>query len=163
MNEQPASSRIQTNALHIRSVHPNDLDEILPIEHAVYSCPWSNAMLERAVMPQGTNGGRVARLEDTGQLVGYAFYLLIPQVETQLLSIAVHPDFQRRGVASALLQEVIRKARQADTLALLLEVRESNQAARQFYAREGFQYLGRRRGYYDHPREDALILHLDLR
>jgi len=78
--------------------------------------------------------------------------------EWELENIAVLPEFRRRGVGRGLLSALVAQARCLGAERILLEVRDSNQTAIRFYGSEGFQLLGRRRGYYRNPDEDALIL-----
>ncbi|MCL2081218.1 MAG: ribosomal protein S18-alanine N-acetyltransferase [Oscillospiraceae bacterium] len=88
-----------------------------------------------------------------GTLVGYAG-LRIAVDEGHITNIAVLPEFRRAGIARALVGLLL-----ADNLKLYtLEVRESNAAAISLYGSFGFAALGRRKGYYDKPREDALIM-----
>lgn len=89
--------------------------------------------------------------EHESAVVGFLVLLPLPPDEAEVLNIAVAPDFQRLGIGRALL-----KATAARTL--FLEVRESNAAARAFYQSLGFRQTGRRRGYYHHPAEDAILM-----
>ena len=82
--------------------------------------------------------------------------------EGTVMNIAVRPDCRRRGVAGRLLQVFLDFA-QGNRLAFLtLEVRASNYAAIALYGSRGFRGVGRRKNYYEHPREDAVIMTLDL-
>ena len=76
---------------------------------------------------------------------------------------AVAPDMRGRGIGRALLDAMLRDAESRGTAQLYLEVRESNQAARQLYATRGFEEVGRRKRYYRSPTEDALILRRTLK
>ena len=81
--------------------------------------------------------------------------------ETQLgyiTNVAVFPPYRRRGAAGKLLDVFLRFARANHLAFLTLEVRPSNAAAIALYTRFGFREAGRRRNYYDLPKEDALIL-----
>lgn len=89
--------------------------------------------------------------ELNGAVVGFLVLLPLAPDEAEVLNIAVSPDFQRRGIGRALLD-------QAAARTLHLEVRESNAAARAFYQSLGFKATGRRRAYYQHPSEDAILL-----
>ncbi|MDO4242506.1 MAG: ribosomal protein S18-alanine N-acetyltransferase [Actinomyces sp.] len=82
--------------------------------------------------------------------------------DADLLSIATVPAARRQGIASAMLAELVSTARAAGCRAVLLEVRESNQAARTLYARYGFESIGTRRRYYLAPVEDAVVMRLAL-
>lgn len=90
-------------------------------------------------------------------LVGAALLeVLVP--ESELHSLAVLPGKRRRGLGAALLKSALSAARKRGATEMFLEVRRSNQAAITLYERAGFAALSVRRGYYSHPREDALVM-----
>lgn len=90
-------------------------------------------------------------------LVGAALLeVLVPEAE--LHSLAVLPGKRRRGLGAALLKSALSAARKRGATEMFLEVRRSNQAAIALYERAGFAALSVRRGYYSHPREDALVM-----
>ncbi len=78
--------------------------------------------------------------------------------EFEILNMAVAGECRRKGIGTALLDEALRCARAVSAGTAFLEVRASNVAAADFYARHGFQIAGRRRNYYQSPAEDALLL-----
>ena len=78
--------------------------------------------------------------------------------EADMMNIAVHPDFRRQGIAEALVGELVSRLRDNDVHCLLLEVRASNEPAKQLYGKLGFIQVGLRKNYYRSPKEDALIL-----
>jgi ribosomal-protein-alanine acetyltransferase len=82
--------------------------------------------------------------------------------EWEIENILVAAAVRRQGLASKLMRSFLETARQADAAAIFLEVRESNQAARAFYEKWGFQSDGRRANYYHTPDEDALTYRLAL-
>ncbi len=91
------------------------------------------------------------------ELVGAALLeVLVP--ESELHSLAVLPAKRRLGLGSVLLKSGFAEARQRGATEMFLEVRNSNQAAINLYLQFGFTSLSVRRGYYSHPREDALIM-----
>jgi ribosomal-protein-alanine N-acetyltransferase len=77
-----------------------------------------------------------------------------------ITNLAVSPDCRRRCVARMLMQELICYCRERSVLLLTLEVRASNMAALALYGSLGFVRAGLRKGYYTHPKDDALLLTL---
>ena len=94
-------------------------------------------------------------------LIGYVLALIAAD-EAEIADLAVTPAARRRGVGGLLLDRVSRAAADRGVRVLYLEVRESNVAARRLYESRSFLPVGRRRGYYRHPPEDALVLRRDL-
>jgi ribosomal-protein-alanine N-acetyltransferase len=82
--------------------------------------------------------------------------------EMHVHNVAIEPAARRQGLARALLEEALFTAREAHVRVAHLEVREGNQPALALYAGLGFEVAGRRPGYYESPREDALLLRLRL-
>ena len=78
--------------------------------------------------------------------------------ETDMMNIAVHPDYRRKGIAEALVTALIARLREQGSTSLMLEVRASNEPARKLYEKMGFVQVGRRPNYYRNPKEDADIL-----
>lgn len=78
--------------------------------------------------------------------------------EMEILNLAVEPDWRRRGVGTALVETALEHGRRSGAKRVFLEVRESNQAARGFYRRQGFAVAGRRPRYYRRPDEDAVVM-----
>lgn len=103
----------------------------------------------------GPNGPRI---------LGYAgLYHAGGLTSADLLTIATIPAARGRGIASFMLTELVSTARELGCPDVLLEVRQSNEAAQRLYARHGFVPIGRRRRYYQAPPEDAVVMHLTLR
>ena len=98
----------------------------------------------------------VAQGED-GTILGYAGLLTILD-EGYITNIAVRLEYRRQGVASQLLDVFTRFAQGNHMAFLTLEVRDTNAAARALYAKHGYEEVGRRKNYYDHPKEDAIIM-----
>lgn len=78
--------------------------------------------------------------------------------ETDMMNIAVHPDYRRRGIAQSLIDYLIRELKNRGSESLALEVRASNTPAIGLYEKMGFDQVGLRKNYYRNPREDARIL-----
>lgn len=98
----------------------------------------------------------------TPALVGlFCGWVVIDELEVDNLVVA--PAAQRQGIGRALLTEALHQVWQRGTKQAFLEVRESNLAAISLYKLFGFSQVGKRRGYYSQPIEDALVLRLDLK
>ena len=78
--------------------------------------------------------------------------------ETDMMNIAVHPDYRKNGIASNLISELIKNLTEQGSHSLMLEVRESNIPAKLLYEKLGFEEIGIRKNYYRNPKENALIL-----
>ncbi|MBS0335945.1 MAG: ribosomal protein S18-alanine N-acetyltransferase [Proteobacteria bacterium] len=136
-----------------------DLDEVLDIERAVYSHPWT-----RGNFIDSMNAGYHCRTYRLGaELLGY-FALIVAVGEAHLLNLSVSAARQRQGIGGALLREAIRIGRERGAKHLFLEVRPSNGPALALYDSFGFKRIAERRGYYPahQGREDALVLTLEL-
>lgn len=132
------------------------LDELARLEKVCFSRPWSRQMLAEE-LDNACAAFLVALEEGTEKVVGYAG-LLVMADEGYITNVAVFPEYRRQGIAGQLLEVFLRFA-QANALAFLtLEVRPSNEAAIALYQGYGFEEKGRRKNYYDFPKEDALIL-----
>ena len=81
---------------------------------------------------------------------------------TDMMNVAVHPDYRRKGVGEALIRMLMQMLRERKCECLTLEVRASNAGAIALYEKLGFQEVGRRKNYYRNPKEDALILRTEL-
>ena len=133
------------------------ISQIAALERACFSDPWSEGLLEDALFDPQTNF-IVAEDGEEGYVLGYAGLHTILD-EGYIDNIAVAPDARRHGVASALL-DVFCRFGAAHLAFLSLEVRASNAPAIALYEKHGFAAVGRRKNYYDAPREDAVLMTL---
>ena len=78
--------------------------------------------------------------------------------ETDMMNVAVHPDYRKQGIATGLITELIGALKKQESHCLTLEVRASNEPAKNLYKILDFEEIGIRKNYYRNPREDALIL-----
>ena len=95
--------------------------------------------------------------EEDGSVAGYIGSQTV-MGETDMMNIAVHPDFRRRGIAEMLVKALVEELKKMESHCLTLEVRASNAPAIALYEKLDFSQIGRRKNYYRNPREDALIL-----
>jgi [ribosomal protein S18]-alanine N-acetyltransferase len=98
-------------------------------------------------------------VEDEGAIRGF-LVARFAAAECELENLVVAVADRRRGFGLQLVQYLIAAARQRNIERILLEARESNVAARALYEKVGFQLNGRRKAYYSHPEEDALLFAL---
>ncbi len=132
------------------------LDRLEQLERMCFSRPWSKKMLAEELDNQCA-AFLVAVEPETEKAVGYAGLLVVAD-EGYITNVAVDPSCRRQGVAAQLLQVFDNFAKGNHLAFLTLEVRPSNAAAIELYEGFGFREVGRRRNYYDLPKEDALIL-----
>ncbi len=147
---------IQSQGAALLPMVASDLTDVLELECAVQSFPWTNKNFEDALLA----GYEAWVLRSEAGLQGFCVAMLAPDV-MHILVIAVQPDQQRGGLGKVLLNQTIQTARQRGLEGLLLEVRPSNTQALAFYHSQGFAQIGVRRDYYPSgkgQREDALVL-----
>ncbi len=148
-------------AVTIAEAAPAQLAELVAIERSCFTDPWSERALGDAVdNPQILT--LVATEPERGAVVGYVVAWFVLD-EGDIANVAVAEEWRGRGVGAALLDAALARARARGVGALHLEVRASNAVARALYASRGFVEVGRRRGYYRRPPEDAIVLRLDER
>ena len=133
----------------------NDIDSIMEIEILSFNIPWTKESFLSEITTNKLAEYIVARLD--GEIVGYTGMWKILD-EGHITNIAVHPKARRKRVATMMVEELIKVAKQCDIEKLTLEVRESNILAQTLYRKFGFEVLGARKGYYADNKEDALIM-----
>ena len=141
--------------LSIAPMRPDDLDDVLEIERAVFSVPWSRRAFLVEVEDKEISIPRVARL--AAAVVGYAIAWRVVD-ELHIGNIAVAPSTQRQGIGRAILTHLLDTARAYSLAYATLEVRVSNAAAIALYERSGFRPVAMRRRYYPDNGEDAMVM-----
>ncbi len=137
-----------------------DLPQVVAIEEQVTPVGWSEGIFEDTL---NNSDYYCWVLEDGARIAGFGI-LGMAADEATLLNIALHPNYQRRGLGQSLLTFLIEQAKELGAQTLFLEVRVSNMVAISLYFRFGFRQIALRRDYYPLPvgREDALIMSLLL-
>ncbi len=130
------------------------VSQIAALEKQCFSAPWD----ERSVASELQNplahwlvaldGAAVAGYVGSQTVLG----------ETDMMNIAVHPDYRRQGIAGKLVTRLIADLKARESHCLTLEVRASNDPAKALYEKLGFTQVGLRKNYYRAPKEDGLIL-----
>ena len=149
----------QRKQVRIVPMSGEHLDEIAALEKVCFSAPWSRNMLAEEL--DNDCSAFLAALDENGRVAGYAGLQVILD-EGYITNVAVRPEDRQKGVASQLLQVFINFAKGNRLSFLTLEVRPSNAAAIVLYGRHGFRTVGRRKNYYELPKEDALIMKLEF-
>ncbi|MBP3544547.1 MAG: ribosomal protein S18-alanine N-acetyltransferase [Lachnospiraceae bacterium] len=140
--------------MNISLMQEKDLDEVVAIEQEIFSQPWTKQGFLDALKNKDTLY-LVATENDV--VLGY-LGLWQSFEDADITNVAVKTEFRRRGVAGRLLEETKRLAAMRGITALTLEVRVSNEAAICLYKKYGFHSLGVRPGFYEKPKEDAMIM-----
>ena len=133
-----------------------DIDDILRIESISFTNPWTREMYLSELEHRDVSFFYIAR-DAVGEAVGFCSCWLVLD-EIHINNLAVLPEQRRSGVASALIEHVLKEGGARGAHRATLEVRRSNEPARKLYEKFGFTVTGVRRGYYTRPDEDALIL-----
>ena len=131
-----------------------DLPAVLVIEERCFPDPWSEGIFRSAL---GDELCFWLVSESDGVVIGYSGMQSVLD-EGYIDNVAVDPGFRRQGAASALLEALIAEAKRRELRFLSLEVRAGNEGAIALYTAFGFLPVGRRKGYYLRPPEDALIM-----
>ena len=138
----------------IETMNASHVAQISELEKICFSDPWS----ENSIASELDNKLAFWLVAAEGDTVaGYIGSQTVID-ETDMMNVAVHPDFRRQGIAEALVNTLVENLKKMGSRCLTLEVRASNTPAISLYEKLGFSEIGRRKNYYRNPREDALIL-----
>jgi ribosomal-protein-alanine N-acetyltransferase len=153
-------------ALHIRPAVEADIAAMVAIERASFSDPWTAAAMASTLRHDHMRVLVAAERGDlsgdgAGRPLGYVV-AMIAGPEAEIADLAVSPDARRRGIGRALIDRLLGSLEAEGVVSVFLEVRESNHAARRLYESRDFHGIGRRRGYYRLPPEDALLLKREM-
>ena len=147
-------------SIEIRPMTRQDLDEVLQIEGMSFPSPWSRTLFERELSTPFSRSF-VAQTAQGKKLLGYLCLWLVDR-EAHILNLAVHPQYQKRGIGTLLLGHGIDYCQKDGVHLITLEVRRSNYKAISLYRNFHFQPQGIRRRYYTDSGEDAVVMGLAL-
>ena len=137
---------VDVSAEHIRQIEE--------IERDCFSRPWTAEQLKSQMRDEQHE---FIAAVDGGRVLGYVGLMYVLD-EGYISNVAVHPDARRQGIGDALIDALAAKAAELELAFLTLEVRESNAPAIALYAKHGFHPVGKRKNYYDAPKEDAVLM-----
>ncbi|WP_207694258.1 ribosomal-protein-alanine acetyltransferase [Enterococcus sp. DIV0212c] len=124
-----------------------------------HGSPWSIKQFS-ADLAQETSEYLVLIKEN--RWVGFVSYHLILD-EVEFTHVAIHKEFQHQGYGSQLLDQVIQEFNDKKVCQAFLEVRQSNSVAQKLYEKKGFKTINRRKNYYNHPKEDGIVMCLKVK
>ena len=149
---------IDDRPFHIDEYHSGDLDEMMEIENASFTLPWTRESYEE-VMALDSVVVSIARFGP--EIAGYILTQRIGE-EMELHTFAVKPSFRKMGVGQKLLEYMISDGKASGVTMIFLQVRPSNDEALKLYKKFGFITVGLRSGYYQDNNEDAFIMRLNV-
>jgi ribosomal-protein-alanine N-acetyltransferase len=141
----------------IRPATAADLDAVAAIEREGFANPWTREYY--AAELENDRSHSFVAVAPVGAIVGYLLFWRLGS-ELELHKIAVAPAQQRQGHGARLMEFFIGLGRGLGCERAVLEVRAGNAAAIGLYEKFGFRRVGRRKDYYERPREDALVFEL---
>lgn len=131
------------------------LEQIQAIERQCFSCPWTLDQLRSQLSDD--RHVFLAAVAENGAVLGYVGMMFVLD-EGYISNVAVAPAYRRQGVADALISALMMRAEELGLAFVTLEVRAGNEPAKALYAKHGFVSVGRRKNYYDLPKEDAILM-----
>jgi len=135
----------------------DNIDEMLKIEKKSFASHWNR---QTFLDEFSADNGHYVVSKENGRIVGYSGFRYVLD-EGHITTLAVHPKFRKKGVGTKIIERLIADAKAKGLKKLFLEVRQSNSPAQKIYKRWGFKVIDRRREYYQHPVEDALVMQND--
>lgn len=149
--------------MNIRIMREDDVPYVAQIEREAFSLPWSAEAFSTAVKDKNAlflvaeKCPADSSMEEVLAVAGYiGMYVSVP--EGEITNVAVAAGLRGRGCGAGLVRAMQQRAAAFGVNRIFLEVRESNAAAIHVYNAAGFETIGRRRGFYELPREDALVM-----
>lgn len=142
----------------IRRMTLEDIPAVVEIENQCFSLPWSEKSFEDSI---SRNDTIFLVCEDAPCITGYmGLYLSFD--EASVTNVAVSSAYRKRGYGEALVEAAKQVAKEAGAECIFLEVRQSNIPALSLYKKLGFEELGIRKKFYEHPVEDAIIMKVGI-
>ena len=156
--ERERAQREKEAEIIVRELKVEDSAAVAEMEQQIFSDPWS----EKSVMETVQQKQSVCfAAEKAGHILGYLLAYHAAD-EAEIARIAVQKEARRQGAAGKLMQALEHYCEEHKMEKLLLDVRESNEAARSFYTKNGFVEDGIRQGFYVNPSEDAVLMSRQL-
>ena len=139
----------------ICNVSEQHLNQIVELEQQIFSSPWTYEQLKSQV--KDSMHEFICAVSEDGEVLGYVGMMYILD-EGYISNVAVSPQYRRKGIADVIIMSLCSICDDLKLSFVSLEVREGNEAAISLYAKHGFVPVGRRKNYYDLPKEDAILM-----
>lgn len=149
---------MQRNMTSFRKMTDKDLAYVAELEREAFSDAWKEQSILDTLRQQQAF---IAVAATEGAVVGYCIVYFVMD-EAEIARIAVSRKSRRQGIARRLMDYTCECCREKEIRRLMLDVRESNEAARAFYQKYGFETDGIRKDFYDLPKENAVLMSLSL-
>lgn len=142
--------------LNYRVITHEDIDAVTELERSSFSRPWPRSAFEEIVDKEDATY-YLAEDVDNGKIVGglVIFHILD---EGDITNVAVAEDYRGQGIATSLMEYALEQGEAEGILDFTLEVRAGNEPAIRVYEKNGFEGVGIRPGFYEEPKEDALVM-----
>ncbi len=158
-NEPPGLRDRLPQGWSVETLELTDLDQVLEIERASFTNPWSREMFLWELQNVGVSYAYVLRTPEWPVAAFCTIWVVLDEIHIN--NVAVRPEYRGQGAGRQLLDFILRLGASLGARRATLEVRRSNAAALKLYQNLGFRVEGTRRNYYSSPVEDALVLWLD--
>lgn len=146
----------------IRRMRSEDVPQVAEIEKVCFSVPWSEKSFLDSLNRTDTIFLVCVEEQGTDPVVAGYLGLYYSFEEGEITNVAVAPSYRKRGCGQQLLQAVKEEAKRVSTETLFLEVRRSNEPAIALYKKMGFEPIGIRKNFYEHPTEDAILMKVGI-
>lgn len=137
--------------MKIDRITEEDCRELSILDIQCFAVPWS----EKSFLEETKNSLATYYVAREDKIIGYCGFWKVLD-EGQVTNIAVLPEYRNRGVASALIEKMLEDC--SDMKQIILEVRQSNDAAIKLYEKYGFKKAGVRKNFYRSPQEDGIVM-----
>jgi len=134
---------------------PEHIPSIEELEKLCFSSPWTAQQLKSQL--KDGNHEFIAAVSGDGQLLGYVGMMYVLD-EGYISNVAVNPEYRKMGIGDSLIDRLCEISTALELSFVTLEVRAGNNAAISLYSKHGFSPVGRRKNYYDLPKEDAILM-----
>jgi [ribosomal protein S18]-alanine N-acetyltransferase len=138
-----------------RNMKEEDIDQILEVEHASFTTPWSREAFYNEIY--NNKFAVYIVLEENNKIIGYCGTWVVID-EAHITNVAVLPEYRGRKLGEALMRKLMSVAREMGAKSMTLEVRVTNHVAQSLYRKLGFQNGGIRKNYYSDNQEDGLVM-----